>query len=370
MKICYICNEYPPRPHGGIGTYLKSIAEGMANAGHEITVIGVGTEDKSWNDNGVNVIELSQSKLPGKLRGWGDRLKLYRLLSKEAKAGKYDIVEVPDYQGWLPFKFNYCPVVVKLHLSETVISNFNNKRTSRQIGYFERKTLRTDRVWVGVSKWAYEKTVEVFEAKPENNKIIYYPVNQCEKSGSSLTFDDYILYAGTVSERKGALTLARASVEILERYPGLTLVYAGPEANDRIVTDIGDIIGPKLIERVHFTGRVSRGEIMTLMTNARVFAFPSQLETFGLVIAEAMLCGTPAICCNTGPCPEFVTNNETGLMIEVDDSRALSISLERIITDQQLSKKLAENGMEYIRSNFSIEKAVRGNLDLYKSLIG
>ncbi len=369
MKICYVCNEYPPNPHGGIGTYVKDITMGLAARGHEITVVGIGVSDKQWTEEGVNVVELAASGLPTKIRGLHDRFKIYGYLKQAARAGKYDLIEVPDYQGWLPFKFDYCPVIVRLHLSECVISNYQQSRVSRQISCFERKTLRPDRVWVGVSKWAYEETVSVIGKTPNESRVIYYPVTTCEPHRSSVDVDRYVLYAGTISERKGALTLARAADVFLAENPDLSLVYAGPPISDSIEGEIRGIIGEGLSERVYFTGRVSRGEVISLMTNAKIFAFPSQLETFGLVIAEAMLCGAPTICCDAGPCPEFVSNGKTGVLIPVDDDKSLVKAVCQILNDDEYAQSLSDNGREYISGNFSIDKAIQANLDLYTSVL-
>ena len=40
MKIVFVCNEYPPRPHGGIGTFVHTIARALLQKGHQVTVVG------------------------------------------------------------------------------------------------------------------------------------------------------------------------------------------------------------------------------------------------------------------------------------------------------------------------------------------
>ncbi len=40
MKICFICGEYPPGPHGGIGTFVQVLARALVAAGHEVRVLG------------------------------------------------------------------------------------------------------------------------------------------------------------------------------------------------------------------------------------------------------------------------------------------------------------------------------------------
>ena len=368
MNICYVCNEYPPKPHGGIGTYVKAMAEALVKEGHNVVIVGIGEKDDAKMDNEVMVVELSLPKVPRLFQAWLGRYKLYACLKRLAKTKMIDIVEVPDYQGWLPFRFGFCPVIVRLHLSETVIGEHNRQHISHQISRYEDRTLRKGRTWVGVSKWAYEKTVEVFGKEPESHEVIYSPVT-LEEPGSGVSYENYILYAGTVSQRKGAITLAHSAVRILTSHPELSLVYAGRAEPEEIVEEIKAIIGEELCRRVHFTGRLPRAEIMNLMTRARVFTFPSSLETFGLVIAEAMLCGVPVVCCDTGPCPEFVENGRTGELVPVDDNELLAAAVERILTDKKYGKKLAINASKYISKEFSLDRAVKENLELYESIV-
>ena len=41
MHICYLCNEYPPLPHGGVGSVTYTLAHAVARAGHEVSVVGI-----------------------------------------------------------------------------------------------------------------------------------------------------------------------------------------------------------------------------------------------------------------------------------------------------------------------------------------
>src|SRR4051812_32289907 len=55
MKIAIVCAEYPPLPHGGIGTVYASYAPALAAAGHDVTVIGIGPEASTRVHQGVRV---------------------------------------------------------------------------------------------------------------------------------------------------------------------------------------------------------------------------------------------------------------------------------------------------------------------------
>ncbi len=141
MRIALLCNEYPPAPHGGIGTFVKTFAHGLVDAGHHLTVVGMGEEDARWQDRSVSVIVLSSSRLRG--MAWLlNRRKLTKFLEYQAKAEAFDLVEVPDFQGWLPFGLHSCPAVVRLHLSYTSIARQQRSWVRPTLSWCEKQTLR------------------------------------------------------------------------------------------------------------------------------------------------------------------------------------------------------------------------------------
>ena len=71
MKLCFVCREYPPGPHGGIGTMTQVLARALVRAGHEVRSVGL---YPSWyeaperqDDQGVQVLRLRQREHP---LGW------------------------------------------------------------------------------------------------------------------------------------------------------------------------------------------------------------------------------------------------------------------------------------------------------------
>src|SRR5262245_53924769 len=112
MHACFVCDEYPPAPHGGTGSSYRDLAEGLVEAGHHATVIGVyspkkfavgkGTDEKI---KGVRVIRIPTGPewLGFKNRKLLDRFRLKRRLTAEHRQAPFDFVEASDYGGWLRF---------------------------------------------------------------------------------------------------------------------------------------------------------------------------------------------------------------------------------------------------------------------------
>jgi len=375
MKIALICNEYPLRPHAGIGTMVQTLARALFKKGNEVTVVGLGDDESYEQDNGVKVITLKRNNVRY-LGNYFSRRKLHRWLKQRALAGDIDIIEVPDSQGLLPFPFTACPVVVRLHLSYAAVGRLTSEPVGKGIAYYERRTLTNHRNWIAVSNYVQDLTVETFGVSARNSAVIPNAVSPPTVSSvSEPAFklpDDYVMYAGHVSYRKGADVLAQAMRGVLIKRPNLHLVYVGgifSEKGRLVSDDILCLLGPDLKERVHFLGRISREETLYCMTKAKVFAFPSRLESFGLVVVEAMSCGVPVVFTRHGPGPEIVEDGVTGLLADPSSADDVQNKIVRLLDDDPLAKRLVAAAHHAIETKFSAEQCAAKSEEFYRQLL-
>ena len=126
--------------------------------------------------------------------------------------------------------------------------------------------------------------------------------------------------------------------------------------------------------RVHFVGRLSDEDLKLYHYAASVFAFPSitKNEAFGVALAEAMYCGTPAVTFTiSGSGVNWVSlNGETGIEVSNGDDKAFAEAIDKLIDDKELSKRYAENGMKRVHDNFTIPKMVEEMEKCYRELEG
>ena len=110
--------------------------------------------------------------------------------------------------------------------------------------------------------------------------------------------------------------------------------------------------------RVHFVGRLSDEDLKLYHYAASVFAFPSitKNEAFGVALAEAMYCGTPTITFTIpGSGVNWVSlNGETGLEVPNGDDKAFANAIDKLLNDEEMCKRFAENGMKRVKENFTI----------------
>ena len=128
--------------------------------------------------------------------------------------------------------------------------------------------------------------------------------------------------------RMGLDVLVEAWAEVRARFPERKLLlviggdgHEGPRLQSR-VEQLG------LAEVVRFTGRLSDSELVAVNQAADVFGVPSTaLEGFGLVVLEALACGTPVIVTNVGGLPETVRALDPSLVVPPGDAQALAARL-------------------------------------------
>jgi glycosyltransferase involved in cell wall biosynthesis len=374
MKILFFCDEYPPRPHGGIGTFVEALTRGLKGRGHEITVVGLGSSMAESERDGVRVITLARSNVRyvGNLIS---RIRLRVYLQDFVRTQKIDIVEVPDYMGMLPFGVPGATVVVRLHLSLTAIRQNANKPKSRGIAFYEKRSLTANPNWIPVSHSVLDLTKDIFGLRPRRVRVVYNPTPPI--LGGLPNLDGlpakFILYAGQVSKRKGAIVLAEAARDLLGRYEDLHVVYAGgpyPESEgDQIRGQILSKVGPQFASRVHFLGHVTRDKVLAHMKKARVFVFPSSLEALPLVVLEAMNCGVPVVCTTIPPGPEMVEHEVNGLLADPRHPDDFRDKIVRILEEPELVARLTANARSILREKFSLDTCLRETEEFYKECL-
>lgn len=93
---------------------------------------------------------------------------------------------------------------------------------------------------------------------------------------------------------------------------------------------------------------------------------PSRREGFGLVALEAALMARPIVATRVGGLPEVVAHNETGLLVEPDDSKALAEAISALIIDRNMAAQMGQAGRRWARKMFCWERCV----DAYAALYG
>lgn len=156
-----------------------------------------------------------------------------------------------------------------------------------------------------------------------------------------------VLYVGRLVKKKGVDLLLRAVAELVGRGSPIhtRVIGDGPERNalEKLSTSLG------LVSRVCFTGTADRNGVREAMWRSRIFVLPSRVETFGLVLAEAMACGLPVVATVSGG-PESFVRPPYGWLTPVEDHKALATAIANALGSDQ--EAVTRSAREYAVSQF------------------
>ena len=176
----------------------------------------------------------------------------------------------------------------------------------------------------------------------------------------------YAFYVGTLQPRKNLRRLIDAWQKVTRACPqgeAPLLVIAGGKGWGG--EDLASEVRARGMEgQVRFTGYISDVEKSALMRGARVLAFPSLYEGFGLPVLEAQSVGVPVVCSNTSSLPEAA--GDAALLVDPLDVNAIADALRRAMFDDVVRAQLAQAGFLNIQ-RFSWERCAQNILTLLEN---
>jgi glycosyltransferase involved in cell wall biosynthesis len=93
------------------------------------------------------------------------------------------------------------------------------------------------------------------------------------------------------------------------------------------------------------------------------------MESFGIVLIEAMACKTPVVATDVGGIPEIVEHEITGILAEPQNPRALAAAMRRVLTDTALRTTMAENGYSKVMHRFCASHNGAAYISAFNSLL-
>ena len=339
MKIAILAPIWfavPPSGYGGIEWVVSLLADGLTDAGHEVTLFASG--DSRTKATLSSVFAEAPSELIGRTQP-----ELLHGLSCYVRAEEFDIVN--DHTGMLGSLLGATvetPVVHTVHgpldgepgRIYELIDHLAPHVGLISISMNQRKP-KPNLNWIGNCHNALDFSVYPF--KP--------------------TRGEYLLFLGRLSPDKGAHRAIAVAMETV-----LPLKIAGKKQDPKEVRYFKELVEPHLLDGIEYLGEVSHGEKVELLQNARATLFPIEWEEpFGLVMIESMACGTPVIATRWGAVPEVIEHGRSGII--VDDYRIFPAALE------EADKLDPFDIRRYVEQEFSRERMVSDYLKVYRTFI-
>ncbi len=179
--------------------------------------------------------------------------------------------------------------------------------------------------------------------------------------------DDYILClphpyeANKLYPRKNLDNIVKAFMLLREKYPSLKLLLAGKRCHEYMSTVFGKDIAED--PGFFYAGWVPQEEMPYLYSLAKMLAFPSYSESFGLPILEGMACGCPVITSNKASCPEIA--GDAALIVEPTDFKGLAEAMDSILGNSKLRQELLEKGFKRAKE-FSWERSAEKLIRIFQ----
>lgn len=379
MRILYICNEYPPHLHGGIGSFTRDIAEAMVNAGHQVDVWGMYEDLDACREEwirGVRVFRTRSRKDAGRWDAVLFRYELYRKLKRFLQHRSFDIIECQEWRGLLPFGIQHDRFVVRLHGSALFFDQLLNRAGGRLSHWFERMQMKRAENLVAVSDFCGYKTLELAGLKKKYT-VIYNAVDQrrLELVGQQFnTIPGKIVFANTVAPKKGVFQLLEAFLLLADDYPHIELFIIGKLEYRQNGKGIKEMLWSKIPEhcqtRVHITGWLPTSqEVYQHLAEAEICVYPSHMEGFGIAPVEPMAMGKPVLFMNNGPGPEVIEDGVSGILIQAMQADSIADGIRWVLENPAKARELGKNARERVAQKF--DKATvftQQNLAYYQHL--
>ena len=122
-------------------------------------------------------------------------------------------------------------------------------------------------------------------------------------------------------------------------------------------------------DSIRFEGYISHEKLPSFYRGADIFALSSRHESFGMVLLEAMACGTPVVAPQIDYIPEIVSDRQTGLLYESGDSNDMYVKMRKLLENSKRRRKMGQNAREAVVSTFTWKQQAEKLISCYEQII-
>ena len=314
MKILFIAPKYS----GGIGGHAARVAEKLQEYGFDIKLMH------------TSHIPIKKLKNPS----------FVALSSLKAIIGteKYDIVHAFNVPS--AFAMKYTKAKKKILSIHGIYSD--------QVDALHSKTIST------AAKITEKKVLQWADKLTTDSKIVKKMYKE------KLNVDFEFFYAPLDVKKFSKLK----NIEKKEKQ----VIFIGRDSYEKGI-DILKKIETKINAKVVYCTNTKWEDAMENLKASSILVIPSRMESIPQVIKEAFYLKIPIIATNVGGIPELITDNETGILIPPNNPEILQSSINELLADNETSKKLADNGYEFVINNLTWEILLPKYVKFYEDLV-
>lgn len=209
------------------------------------------------------------------------------------------------------------------------------------------------------------------EVKTINGKlhiqVIDNPINRKYFLNNTITFENEILFIGSLTKRKNVLSILKC----LPYIPNVTLKIIYQSKDDNYLKKCNDFIHEnKLQKRVVFLGRLTQDEILIQLRQACCLILFSRYETFGMVLAEAMAAGKPVIGSDLDSLKYVIDDEVTGFIVPNYDITLLADKINLLIKNKDIARKMGEDAKRVAQQRWHPVNIAKQTISYYNAALG
>jgi glycosyltransferase involved in cell wall biosynthesis len=365
MKILHLVDNFYPRI-GGAQYVAGALARAQAARGDAVEIVVTGPRGErpvadSWNEIPVHRLDFRAALEEKNIE---KMLSVRNGLKQVRESMRPDITHVHLWGpgAALHMQTNQTapsPWVVTVHVSlpKPVHGSVDN------IG----NILRSASAVAAISHYS-QQSIMAYTGTASRVRLIYNAARIPHRSFAALPWEPPLLLClGRMGPEKGFDLAIEAFARVQAQIPEARLVLAGdgPEraSLERRTEDLG------LADKTSFPGWVAPEEVPEILDRSTIVLVPSRWELFGLVALEAALAGRPVVATKTGGLSEVVLDGHTGIVVPVDEAKAMADAITQLLGNRELATRLGSNAAESARSRFSMERFIAGYDDLYREVL-
>ena len=378
MHICFLCSEYPKVdfPHGGFGTFVKTIAHQLVANGVNVSVVGInygGNNEKSV-ENGVTIYRLKKNTIRG-LSWYLNSKSINHCLKKIHSESPINIVESSELGLAFIKKNSAINYIIRLHGGHHFFAEAEKRGINFWKGFQEKRSFKKADGFIAVSHYVKVHTEKYLSYHRKMVAIIPNPINTelFKPSNLAKIVPRRIVFVGTVCEKKGVRELINAFQIVATSFEDATLYIYGRDwiypNGDSYIGEMKKLVSSLKINRVTFMGAVLHDELPSIYESAEVCVFPSHMETQGLVAPEAMAMEKPVIFSNVGPGPETILEGETGFLVNPYEPQDIADKIMLCFNNEELTSRTGKNARIAAMNKFNQVTILKKNLTFYKDLV-
>lgn len=379
IKVAFLTPEYPhpktPGLCGGIGTSIKNLGSALVNLGVKVSVLVYGQDsDGFFHEDGIDFYRIKNSP-SRKWTRYKTQKKIEKLINELVREQKINLVEAGDWTGITSFIKPKCPVVVKVHGSDTYFAHLAGNELEWKKRFAEKRALRKANDLLSVSKYAGDVTHALVKPKKQFTVIPNgIDIGKFSPQPEAVV-PDTILYFGTLVRKKGTLELPPIFNAVYQKNPNAKLMLVGLDSNDpktgnsSVWQMIQPMFDPEALKNVTYAGNVDYSEIGHYISRSAVCVFPSYAEALPVSWMEAMAMGKAVVASDIGWAKEMIVDGKEGFLVHPADHQHYADRILELLSDTQLQQTFGKNAREKAATSFGFEVVAAQHLKFYDSVL-